>query len=76
MSDEPDAYQAYLLRLWRVPCKGRWEWRASIESPHTGERQAFATLHELCNYLKARFLEYQSDADPEPVPRLGNSSNP
>ena len=76
MNGEPDSYQTYLLRLWRAQCQGRWQWRASIESPHTGERQSFATLDELCNYLKARFLECPSDADPEPVPRLGNPSNP
>jgi hypothetical protein len=51
MSDEPDSYQAYLLRLWRVPYKGEWQWRASVESPHTGERQWFANLEQLFVYL-------------------------
>jgi hypothetical protein len=51
MSDEPDAYQTYLLRLWRARCQGRWQWRASIESPHTGERQWFATLEQMFLYL-------------------------
>jgi hypothetical protein len=54
MSDEPDAYQTYLLRLWRVRCQGKWEWRASIRSPHTGERQVFADLNQLFAYLSDR----------------------
>ena len=51
MSDERDAYQAYLLRLWGVPYQGKWQWRASLESPRTGERQVFATLEQLFAYL-------------------------
>jgi hypothetical protein len=51
MSDERDGYQAYLLRLWRVPSQGRWQWRASLESPHTRERHTFASLERLSAYL-------------------------
>ncbi len=51
MSDEPQAYQAYLLRLWRTKYKGEWQWRASLESPHTGERQSFADLEQLFAFL-------------------------
>ncbi len=47
MSDELDAYQTYLLHLWRARCKGEWQWRASLESPRTGERQSFAGLEQL-----------------------------
>jgi len=54
MSDEPDAYQAYLLRLWRVPYQGKWQWRASLESPRTGERQLFASLPQLFAFLSER----------------------
>ena len=54
MSDEPDAYQAYLLRLWRVPYKGKWQWRASLESPRTGERQVYASLEQLFAFLCER----------------------
>ena len=39
MSDEPDAYQTYVLRLWRAKCQEKWQWRASPEGPHTGERK-------------------------------------
>jgi hypothetical protein len=51
MSSEIDAYQTYLLRLWRARCEGRWQWRAFIESPHTGERHGFASLEELFAFL-------------------------
>lgn len=53
-SDEADTYQIYLLRLWRARCQDRWQWRAFIESPHTGERQGFASLDELFAYLSDR----------------------
>ena len=51
MSDEADGYQTYLLRLWRAKCRGEWQWRASLESPHTGERQWFANLEQAFAYL-------------------------
>ena len=54
MSDERDGYQAYLLRLWRVPSLGRWQWRASLESLHTGARRAFAGLEQLFAFLGER----------------------
>ena len=54
MSDEPDAYQTYLLHLWRARCQGQWQWRASIESPRTGERQLFAGLEQLFAYLSEK----------------------
>jgi hypothetical protein len=57
MRDETDGYQAYLLRLWRVRYQGRWRWRASIDSPHTGECQVFATLAGLFTFLKDKTLQ-------------------
>jgi len=54
MNEEPDAYQTYLLHLWRAKCRGNWQWRASIESPHTGERQVFAGLEQLFAFLSER----------------------
>jgi hypothetical protein len=49
--DESDGYQVYLLRLWRAHCQRQWDWRASIESPGSGERQSFASLDQLSIYL-------------------------
>ena len=54
MSDEPDSYQTYVLRLWRAQCQGKWQWRASIESPRTAERQWFACLEQLFAFLRER----------------------
>ncbi len=54
MRDECDGYQAYLLRLWRVPCQGKWQWRASLDSPRTSERQLFASLEQLFAFLGER----------------------
>jgi hypothetical protein len=51
MNDEPDAYQTYILRLWRARCRGEWEWRVSLESPSRGERQWFSGLEPLFVYL-------------------------
>ena len=51
MNEEPDAYHAYLLRLWCARCQGQYQWRASLESPHTGERQVFTSLEQLFAFL-------------------------
>jgi hypothetical protein len=55
MHDEPDAYQSYLLRLWRARCGGEWQWRASIESRRTGEHQLFASPEQLLAFLWEQF---------------------
>ncbi len=55
MHEEPAVYHAYLLRLWRTQCQGQPQWRASLESPHTGEHQSFASLEQCFAYLSERF---------------------
>ena len=52
-ADRPH-YQAYMLRLWQDQDETDPVWRASIESPHTGERQGFASLEALFDFLKQR----------------------
>ncbi|MFL7792981.1 MAG: hypothetical protein AB8I69_12630 [Anaerolineae bacterium] len=49
-----DAYLAYMLRLWRADENEKCTWRASVESPHTGERQAFADLETLFAFLQEK----------------------
>jgi hypothetical protein len=56
MNEEPDIYHAYLLRLWSVQVKGKRQWRASLESPHTGEHQSFASLEQCFAYLGDKFV--------------------
>jgi hypothetical protein len=53
MSEETDdpPYYAYMLRLWRSESQGRRQWRASLDSPHTGERQMFSHLEQLFAFL-------------------------
>jgi hypothetical protein len=59
MAKEQSDYLSYLLRLWRVdeeesPHGGAKQvvWRASLENPHTRQRQGFASLDELCDFLR------------------------
>ena len=63
MSAEPDHYQTYLLRMWRVPRRGTWQWCASLESRHTGERQSFATVEELLAFLSERCSGCEEERD-------------
>ena len=75
---EQRRYLAYLLRLWqdsaghtscgehppadRAQCS-RPLWRASLESPRSGERRGFASLDELFAFLEKEIG--QGDPDPE-----------
>ena len=44
-------YMAYLLRLWQDIVSGKVIWRASLEDPHTGDRQGFSSIEGLIEYL-------------------------
>jgi len=52
MADPKPRYLSYLIRLWETEIGGRKVWRASAESPHTGERHAFADLSHLVSFLE------------------------
>jgi hypothetical protein len=58
VAKEQSDYLSYLLRLWRVdeesPHGGAKQvvWRASLENPHTRQRQGFASLDELFDFLR------------------------
>jgi hypothetical protein len=54
MTTEQPGYLAYLLRLWRVNDGGNSVWRASVKSPHTGERYGFANLELLFAFLEEK----------------------
>lgn len=62
MTEPKREYMAYLLRLWQVRAMGTTGWRASLESPRTGECQGFASLDVLFLFLR-RQTGAQSDAD-------------
>jgi hypothetical protein len=57
MMTERPGYLAYLLRLWRVNDEEGPVWRASLESPHTGERHGFANLELLFAFLEEKTAE-------------------
>jgi hypothetical protein len=53
-NDDRRDYLAYMLRLWRAEDDDGPVWRASVESPHTGERQTFANVELLIAFLKEK----------------------
>jgi hypothetical protein len=52
VSGKERGYASYLLRLWAIEDQGRLVWRASLESPHSGERWGFASLDALFAFLR------------------------
>ena len=69
MSEETDIppYYAYMLRLWRSESQGRRQWRASLESPHTGERQLFSELEKLFAFLSEQCENQASDTQQQRI---------
>jgi len=53
MTTRSPRYLAYMLRLWQASSKEP-DWRASLESPHTGERQGFASLDDLFDFVRGQ----------------------
>jgi len=45
-------YLVYMLHLWQVGTDEELTWRASLESPRTGERRGFASLEALFAFLQ------------------------
>lgn len=45
-------YISYLLRLWQGRSGGDLVWRASLESPRTGERTGFASPADLFAFME------------------------
>jgi hypothetical protein len=48
---------SYLLRLWQTETEGQLVWRASLESPQTGERRGFRNLDALFALLRQQSSE-------------------
>ena len=68
ISDQPPVYRSYLLRLWeeRGEQTAVRMWRCSLEDPLTGNRQGFANLTALLEWLTAELAK--------PAPGLAASS--
>ena len=45
-------YYSFLLRLWASETNGMTTWRFSLESSETGEKQIFANLGDLMEFLE------------------------
>jgi len=56
-------YHSYLLRLWIEDTNGKRGWRISLENPFTGERRGFASLNDLCTYLKEQMIINKGDQE-------------
>ena len=67
MAKRPADYFSYLLRLWRTGADTPW--KASLEDPHTGERQGFGSLEALFAFLNS-LLESVSDTEREITGKL------
>jgi len=63
-------YLSYLLRLWETSDGEERIWRASLESPGSGQRRGFASLKDLACFLEAQ-TEHQDEHGPEPDPSIG-----
>jgi hypothetical protein len=47
-------YLSYLLRMWQTSDGEERTWCASLEQPGTEERQGFATLDDLFDFLREK----------------------
>lgn len=52
--EEGGRYRAYLLRLWKTDDEMGVVWRASLESPHTGETHGFPDMKGLFAFLEQK----------------------
>jgi len=52
MTQHP-SYASFLVRLWRAPA-GDHDWLAQAEHIPSGEQRYFASLDELCRFIRAQ----------------------
>lgn len=62
MVGERKRYLSYLLRLWQAASESEVVWRASLQSPNTGERTFFSSLDALFTFLREQ-TDLVSDPD-------------
>ena len=65
---------SYLLRLWPTRTHGQVVWRASLESPDTGQRRGFASLTGLFAFLEQETSEHALGGAPLDEGRTGGDS--
>ncbi|MCB8926749.1 MAG: hypothetical protein H6652_14110 [Ardenticatenaceae bacterium] len=59
MSKNLQHYHAYLLRIWRE--EEGMPWRATLQNPHTGEQEGFASVEQLIEFLRDKTEEADSE---------------
>ncbi|MBN2006197.1 MAG: hypothetical protein JXA21_22770 [Anaerolineae bacterium] len=60
---QPPHYLSFLLRLWQTQDRGHSVWRASLESPKTGDRLGFANLQELMIFLERQTASQENTSN-------------
>ena len=65
MSQGRPRYISYMIRLWQVKAGRGWNWRASLESPGSGERRAFSSLDHLIAFLREQTGRKETEANEE-----------
>jgi hypothetical protein len=64
MTEEQQRYLSYLLRLWQTSDGSEQVWRASLESPGSGERRGFDSLESLIDFLWTQTgCQHRSEGD-------------
>lgn len=61
MSNNLQHYHAYLLRIWRE-AEGM-PWRATLQNPHTGEQEGFASVDQLIDFIRNKTEGQESSAE-------------
>lgn len=64
MTRQKRPYLSYLLRLWAVGPEDTPSWRASLESTRSGERLGFASLDDLCHFLREQITSLPNRKGP------------
>jgi hypothetical protein len=64
-------YISYLLRLWQVRTGSELVWRASLESPQTGERTGFASIEDLFAFLQQQMGVVSGSGGDDEVSEIG-----
>ncbi len=64
MSNNLQHYHAYLLRIWRE--EEGMPWRATLQNPHTGEQEGFASVEQLINFIRTKTGEDTASGNSSP----------
>ena len=64
MAKEDPRYFSYLLRVWQADGDDESVWRASLERPGGTKPRGFASLEEMCAYLRRQIAACPGSARP------------